>query len=174
MAVMTVPLELTEHITSLVKQVRDDFANSRINAIPVSVAGLQDHTKRFLDIKDNMRTDWREKSPMFRFWDDYLIMVDILLLFIRAERTGNWELHKASLAAMMPYFFAYDRHNYARYGTVYMSHMETLLQTAPEVHQHFMSGEFVVARSERKFAQVSVDLALEPLQHITKSSECPV
>ena len=38
------------------------------------------------------------------FWKTYMDMVDILLLFIRAEREGNWKLHLEAFAA----FFSLD------------------------------------------------------------------
>lgn len=47
--------------------------------------------------------------------------------------------------------------------------MEALQEVAPEVHEHFLAGESVVARSQRSFAQVSVDLALE--QTINKDTK---
>ena len=44
--------------------------------------------------------------------------------------------------------------NYARWGTVYLAEMSTLL---PEVLLEFQEGNFVVKRTERRFNQVSSD-----------------
>lgn len=52
-------------------------------------------------------------SKVFKFWMHYSSMVNLLLTFIHAERTGNWELHPSTVAAMKPHFFAMDRQNYA-------------------------------------------------------------
>ena len=72
---------------------------------------------------------------------------------------------------MLPYFFAYDRTNYARYATLYLAKIQALTYTAPEVYQSFLKGDFVVARSQGRFSQVSVDLALEQtLNKDTKTS----
>ena len=39
--------------------------------------------------------------------------------------------------------------------------MMELPDRAPDIHQHFMNGNFVVARTAQSFAQVPVDQALE-------------
>ena len=40
-----------------------------------------------------------------KFLHNYMKMFEVLLLFIRASREENWELHPASLELMIPYFF---------------------------------------------------------------------
>lgn len=59
-------------------------------------------------------TERCSKSATYQLWNSYLEMVSILLSFIRATRTSDWQLHLASLRQMLPHFFAYDRNNYAR------------------------------------------------------------
>ena len=44
-------------------------------------------------------------SPLVKFWLSYIDMVLLLLRFIRAKRQGLWELHKASVQNMQPWFF---------------------------------------------------------------------
>ena len=53
-------------------------------------------------------------GPTRRFWMDYLGMVELLLKFLRAQRTGNWTLHLESFREMLPWFFIHDHQNYAR------------------------------------------------------------
>jgi len=36
-------------------------------------------------------------------WLQYMDMVDILRLFIKAKRTSNWRLHLRALSEMLPY-----------------------------------------------------------------------
>ena len=88
-------------------------------------------------------------------------MVDLLLQLSKAERTGNWKLHLYTVAAMVPYFFAMDRHNYSRWLPVYLSDTKQLEMKHPRVHQEFMNGNHVVSRSSNPFSQVSTDMALE-------------
>ena len=87
-------------------------------------------------------------------------MVNLLLHFIQAERTGDWKLHLAAAAAMTPYFFATDRRNYARWLPVYLAVMHQIESKHPGVYDEFMSGNHVVCRSIHAFSQVSTDMAL--------------
>ena len=66
-------------------------------------------------------------SRTSKLWVDCLIRsVLIMMLFVRAEREGEWPLHLLAVKFMMPYFFAAGHVNYARYGLYYLSSMEKL------------------------------------------------
>lgn len=72
-----------------------------------------------------------EKSPTFALWLSYIQMVQVLLLFIRATRENNWDLHLSAVRSMLPWFFSTDRVHYARYGTAYWLEMSCLEKTHP-------------------------------------------
>ena len=55
------------------------------------------------------------ERPIYSLWNTYLTLVRLLLTFIRATRESNWDLHVLCLRRMLPWFFAFDRQNYARY-----------------------------------------------------------
>ena len=56
------------------------------------------------------------ESRTTKTWVTNLIkLVLIMMQFVRAEREGDWPLHLAAVAAMIPYFFASGHFNYARY-----------------------------------------------------------
>ena len=103
----------------------------------------------------------RKDSCTFAFWNNYIDMISCLLDFIRAEREGLWKLHLKSVAKMIPYFFATDRVNYARWACVYLADMKRLPVTAAGVHQQFLDGNHPVKRSQQNFNQVWTDMALE-------------
>ena len=88
-------------------------------------------------------------------------MVKLLLQFVKAERTGHWELHLLSVSAMVPHFFAMDRPNYARWLPVYIMDMRQLATKHPQGHQEFVNGYHAVSRSGKPFSQVWTDMALE-------------
>ncbi len=48
-------------------------------------------------------TESLESSRTAALWLQYMDMVDILRKYIRAERTGNWELHLQAVSEMLPY-----------------------------------------------------------------------
>ena len=45
-----------------------------------------------------------ELSPTFRLMRQYMQMIETLLMFIRSVRTGNWDLHLATLEDLVKYF----------------------------------------------------------------------
>ena len=88
-------------------------------------------------------------------------MMDILRKFIRAERTGNWELHLQSIQAMLPYMAASGHNSYTKSGMLYLQQMSTLPTQHPNVLQHFSEGLHVIRRSNRLWAGLSSDLVIE-------------
>ena len=97
------------------------------------------------------KAEARRKSQLFAFWSDYVCMVQLLLQFIKAERTGNWLQHLSAAAAMTPHFFSMDRPNYSRWLLVYLADMNQLSETRPAVHEEFMSGNHSISRSTQPF-----------------------
>lgn len=118
------------------------------------------------ELKDLLQSfeDFNRSSSgkMGKFWQSYIEMVTLLLRFIRATREGIWRLHLVCVKEMLPWMFAYDRTNYARYLPVCLCDMLALEQNHPSVHQAVDSGDFVVQRSSwNGFGQVAVDQTIE-------------
>ena len=81
-------------------------------------------------------------SNTSKLWVDCFIKpVFIMMLYVRAEREGDWPLHLVAVKQMLPYFFASSHINYARYGLYYLRSMERLGQ---EELSKFMKGEHVM------------------------------
>lgn len=72
-----------------------------------------------------------EKKPTFALWLNYIEMVQVLLIFLRATRENNWDQHLSAVRSMLPWFFVMDRVHYARYGSVYWLEMFCLEITHP-------------------------------------------
>lgn len=82
------------------------------------------------------------KSKTSKLWVECLIKaVFIMMLYVRAEREGDWPLHLVAVKAMLPYFFTSGHVNYARYGLYYLRSMESLQE---EQISKFMKGEHVM------------------------------
>ena len=82
--------------------------------------------------------DIKKFGPTSSFWCSFVEMMEILFAFQRSLKYGDWPSHLQATKKMLPYFFAYDHHNYARYLTYYWAEMIALPQTHPEIHQEFM------------------------------------
>eukprot|EP00794_Sanderia_malayensis_P000765 gene765-55_t len=74
------------------------------------------------------------KYPTFALWMTYIEIVQILLLFLRATRSNDWDLHLSAVRSMLPWFFVTDRVHYSRYGTAYWLEMSCIEQTNPGQH----------------------------------------
>ena len=91
-------------------------------------------------------------SKTSKLWVDCLIKpVFIMMMYVRAEREGDWPLHLVAVKQMLPYFFAAAHVNYARYGLYYLGSMESL---GPEEISKFMKREHVMHTSHVFFIHV--------------------
>lgn len=94
------------------------------------------------------------------FLRKYMDMFEILLLFQRASREENWELHLASLDAMVPYFFSHDQINYARMTPLYLATMMDLKTADPETWD-YLKHNFSINKTGIPFCSIGTDHALE-------------
>eukprot|EP00057_Strongylocentrotus_purpuratus_P019489 XP_011673963.1 PREDICTED: uncharacterized protein LOC105442958 [Strongylocentrotus purpuratus] len=103
-----------------------------------------------------------KNNETFQFWCSYMEMVGDLLQFIRATRQGDWNLHLFCVRSMLPWYFSYDRVNYARYLSAYWVEMCALKETHPDIHDALRAGNFVAQRQQNHgFAQVACDQVIE-------------
>ncbi|CAH3188967.1 unnamed protein product [Porites lobata] len=113
---------------------------------------------RYQALLSSFITTKKDQNPNFEYWWNYMEMVRILLLFIRAQREGLWQLHLYAFHKMLPFFHRYDHTNYARWGAVYLAEMK---QLPAEVQAEFDDGNWVVKGSPRVFNQVDPDQGQE-------------
>lgn len=91
-----------------------DLLQHRLSA-GLSLTSDSDECKEIISKFDDHVQQRCSESSLYQYWNSYMDMVSILLGFVRGTRTGNLSLHLSCLRQMLPYFFAYDRVNYARY-----------------------------------------------------------
>ena len=122
--------------------------------------------------QDYRKTLYNENGNMCAFWMSYIDMVEVLLDLIRASREGNWTLHLASIRAMIPWFFAYDHTNYARYLPWYLMNMQSLESSHPEISQYLNNGGFSVQLSSNNpFGKIAMDQTIE--ETVNKDTQTP-
>ena len=98
-------------------------------------------------------------------------MIEVLLELIRASRDGECMLYTASVRAMIPWCFACDRFNCARYLSYYYAQMSQLPTTHPDVHAEFMQGGFSVWLCCNPFGRIHVDHAIQ--ETVNKDMQSP-
>ena len=96
-----------------------------------------------------------------RLWIQYMEMIDILRKSLKAERTGDWKLHLASVCEMLPYFAAAGHNLYAKSAYLYLQLMLELQTMFPDIYEKFIAGFHVIRRSNRYWAGLSSDLVIE-------------
>ena len=86
------------------------------------------------------------------------------LLFLRSIRSRIFDLYIHSLDKLLPWVFAFNRCNYARWMSVHQFDMEMLNKTNPLVYQEFhANGNFVAARTTNDFSFMALDQRHERL-----------
>lgn len=116
--------------------------------------------------------EWCEKrkaeSPQFSYWYLVLSMELTILSLIRSFREADFRLYVETLMELIPYFFANNNYNYARWLSVHLKDMLCLEQTHPDTHLQFKNGKFVVFKSLRPFSSMAIDQAHEQENAIIK------
>ena len=113
---------------SIAFQLNDSFPDSFEESADSDEA--KQTVKDFLKHKDLRSSE----QPQYAFWNSLVDMLQIVLLFLRGTREGNFELHLAAVRMMLPWFHAYDRQNYQRYLSVYIAEMMQLKTSHPDVY----------------------------------------
>ena len=107
--------------------------------------------------------DWCQKrlkdSPQFHFWHLVLSMELTILSLVRAFREANFTLYCQALCALIPFFFAKNNINYARWLPIHLRDMLSLEHKHTGVFQEFQSGKFVVFKSSCTFFAIAIDQA---------------
>ena len=131
--------------------------NKRKSAEEVSSADVLTRIDGLLQEQRDLMNDNRTAL----LWLQYLNMVDILGMFIKAERTGNWRLHLQGLSEMLPYLAAAGHNLYTKSVRLYLQSMSSLETNHPYVHRKFEARFHVVQRSNRLWIGLSTDLVIE-------------
>ena len=124
-----------------------------------------------VDSSDNVTDDgfhtWcsseSQKRPQFMYWSQTMALQLAVLLLVRSIRESNFDLYVCSLSEIIPWFFALDRHHYARWGAVHLRDMLMLPVKHPEIAEQFVSGRFTVNRTKRPFSSIACDHAHEQM-----------
>ena len=80
------------------------------------------------------------------------------MLYLRAEREGDFALNYCACKRMIPYFFAAGHWNYARDGIVYLRSLERLPNT---VLKPFLEGNHVVRLADGYWNGIWTDMSIE-------------
>ncbi len=128
--------------------------------------GIQDNSIQPSDVAESKELLKLErcihKYRTAKLWLEYIDYVDIVKLFIRAERMGNWNLHLVAIEKMFNLFTATGHSNYAKSSRLYLQLMRELPTDYPWLYHCFAEQGFhTVRRSSRLWAGLWTDLTIE-------------
>lgn len=117
---------------------------------------------------DDWIEDRKQRSPQFQYWYLVLTMELSILLFIRSIREANFNLYRQALCQLMPFMFANNNVNYARWLPIHLKDMLTLEEQHPQIAEAFHAGKFVINKTGRTFSGMAIDQAHEQANAIIK------
>ena len=120
-------------------------------------AELKELEKNLKDLKNDLAVNLRTA----KLWLQYIDYVELLKLYIRVERTGNWDLHLVAVKRMINLFAATGYMNYAKSARLYLQFMVHLPKEHPWLYSCFMEQDYhTIRRSDRFWAGLWTDLAI--------------
>lgn len=109
-----------------------------------------------------------EMYPQFHFWQTVLNFELTIFQFVRSLRVSDFNLYISSQAELVPWFFALDHPNYARWLPAHVRNMSSLQDRCPDVFREFKRETFTAKKTGRPFSAISLDQAHEQLNALVK------
>ena len=111
---------------------------------------------------ENFKRELSVKSRTAKLWIQYVDYISIIKMFIRAERTGNWNMHLNAAQKMLNLFAATGHMNYAKSTRLYLQLMFNMHIDHPWLYEQYSKlGFHSVRRSDRFWAGLWPDLVIE-------------
>ena len=123
-----------EEILVVIKALYDSFINGEASDEEMMGSEILEKVHGAISRKMNILAT---TSRTAKLWIQYIHYINIVKLFIAAERTGNWQNHLGSTAQMLNLFAATGHINYAKSARLYLQMMANLPSTFPDLHNKF-------------------------------------
>ena len=119
--------------------------------------------KRFSNLLHHVSELTAGMNRTSKLWIQYYKQVAILRMFIRAERTSDWQLHIYSIIQMLPHFHAAGHLAYAKSAHLYIQQMLELPHKMPvEEYKLFTEkGYFTIRRTDKFWDGIFSDQTIE-------------
>ena len=100
--------------------------------------------KKFDVLLMDQKTKVCALSRTAKLWCMYMEHIKTIKWFIRAERTGDWNLHLVAVGRMLNLFAATGYNNSAKSGRLYLQMMMKLPHTHTWLYEQFSSNVFLL------------------------------
>ena len=131
-----------------------------------------EYVKKAGDCESKSIEDWKENMakshPQFLYWAGVLGLQILCLQLVRSFREADFALYLKSLKQIVPWMFAMDNVNYARWLSVHIRDMSELPVKHPDVFYEFSNGSFMVHKTKKLFLFIALDQAHEQVNAVVK------
>ena len=94
-----------------------------------------------------------------KFWGIYIFLINRLHRMLqRSVKTNGVSGYINVFPTMLAVYFALNRPNYARWGTLFL---QKLKSAHPKLHEVLQNGAFSIRRTRKDFSRLALDLSLE-------------
>ena len=140
---------------------------------PASSVEDEECVNQLSHVIDTLMVQAAAQGRTGKLWVEYLKQVSMIRRFIRAERTGDWDLHLHAVSEMIPLFHAAGHLAYAKSAHLYLDQMKDLEGTmsAEQFYNYTERGFFTIRRTEKFWSGNFSDQTIEQnLMRLLKTS----
>ena len=144
-----------DKLSVLYQQVQDE-------AVALEDVSISQELQKLNEEVEKKMNHFKKNSRTAKLWLLYMHYVDIVKMFIRAERTGNWFEHLAATEKMLNLYAATGHMNYAKCARLYLQEMLDLKDNYPWLFDQFANkGYHCVRRTDKYWSGLWTDLTIE-------------
>ncbi|KAK6186306.1 hypothetical protein SNE40_008368 [Patella caerulea] len=100
-------------------------------------------------------------SRTANIWYLYQKLIQTARNLVKSDRSSSWNSHLRVIYDCLPIFAAAGHFNYLKSTYLYLMDMLALKHTCPGVNKMFENGLFVIRRTDKFWAGLSLDLVIE-------------
>ena len=110
----------------------------------------------FKIIKINSWCEERKQNcPHFQYWNTVLELQISLLVYVRSLREANFDVYLDALTELVPWFFAFDHTNNARWIPVHLRDMAELPEKHPSTSAKSSKLVILQCKKPNEYSQLS-------------------
>lgn len=109
-----------------IELLRENYAANDIDSCPQLAKEFKETCSELLSEFRDFVVKRCKESELYNYWNSVVILINLMQNLIRADRTGDWDLHLETVEKLLPIFHVMDRTNYSRWCSVYFQDMMAL------------------------------------------------
>ena len=139
---------LTEEDVKELEKLYDELGDKDLDSTKIDdVPSL----RKLRRIPETHKEEIAKQSRTAKLWVQYMDYVDVIKMFIRAERTGDWDKHLVATEKMLNLYAATGHYHYAKSARLYLQRMLKLKDNYPWLYQKLKENWYHCVRRTNKF-----------------------